>query len=728
MTISSDAIRVDFEGTQPPVFTFPVPFRFLDDENLLVLRTNLESGITTTLILSSIAADGFTAIGANDPNGGTITLNTGLMPGNRLTILANAPTTQLTDYIRNDPFPAESHERALDKLTLVAKGVRESLTRAFTFPPGLIGISTAFPFPESLKGLRWNSSETAIENFEITGFSAPGGADLIGFQQELFGAVPRTLAEKLFEEISTDDFGVPKDGSTDSTFKFNQFKDALLLTGRRGYINPGAYVFTKGGVVFDNGNVNRSFPFIRTDGPQFVSIRPVGSVNAPLIQILGGSIASGGNTFWNSGFLGGFTIIGDNAPYNVENAGIRLRGVQNLRVGHIRANNLSGDVVHLPNAVIGGTNPDPFNVANLVIDTIEGNFCKGMLLNNLNHVGLAGFDCGFMRAIQCERGVWFGFGSASTVNAISVGSCLGWSLDDGTQIGNPTTANRVHIGLCELDDAQFGIRLSRTQGVTIDRVRFVHRRNGSPLNQSGLYFPRIAIDINGGILPATRSVRINATHRIEAGGVKADVGVFSDYHSNANIADVHVDHDLTDNAGIGFIDTDLFINTNANMDHQITRVGMKINDTQFQEFVLANTNGTVVVPSGGYTTPANDIPFAAEASDRRILFNSPFFTAKYDGFVRITAQLGLSTTANVRIQMGVRRITTGGVSIMALNTRQFQAVTGILQTYVVNGIVPCLAGDRFALNMDNDSGAGLPEAIFGSLAADNRITFEHVTK
>lgn len=54
--------------------------------------------------------------------------------GHTVFIKRNIPITQATDYVANDPFPAESHEDALDKLTFVAQQLSTDVGRSLKYP------------------------------------------------------------------------------------------------------------------------------------------------------------------------------------------------------------------------------------------------------------------------------------------------------------------------------------------------------------------------------------------------------------------------------------------------------------------------------------------------------------------------------------------------------------------------------------------------------------------
>lgn len=168
MTVSSDTARADYIGNGVTVL-FTVPFRFLENTHLRVIRTVIATGVETVLTLDSTGANGFTATGAGQPSGGSITVVTAPADATeKISILSDVPITQLTDYIANDPFASESHERALDKLTMIARALKEKLTRALTLPESVTGVSATLPSPVALRPLVWNAAGTGIANGDTT--------------------------------------------------------------------------------------------------------------------------------------------------------------------------------------------------------------------------------------------------------------------------------------------------------------------------------------------------------------------------------------------------------------------------------------------------------------------------------------------------------------------------------------------------------------------------------
>jgi hypothetical protein len=62
-------------------------------------------------------------------NGGSVNFTTAPASGVEVVLIRDTNLTQEVDYIANDPFPAETHEGAIDKLTLLAQEQQEELDR-----------------------------------------------------------------------------------------------------------------------------------------------------------------------------------------------------------------------------------------------------------------------------------------------------------------------------------------------------------------------------------------------------------------------------------------------------------------------------------------------------------------------------------------------------------------------------------------------------------------------
>jgi len=116
MTVSSQVSEVSYD-TDGVATAYPVPFYFLANSHLRVWLLEPISGTETDLVLGS----DYGVTGAGNTAGGTVNTYTAWPMGLKLGIQRIVPITQETSYQPNDPFPAKSHERALDKLTMLAQ-------------------------------------------------------------------------------------------------------------------------------------------------------------------------------------------------------------------------------------------------------------------------------------------------------------------------------------------------------------------------------------------------------------------------------------------------------------------------------------------------------------------------------------------------------------------------------------------------------------------------------
>ena len=165
MTVSSTTSRVSYAGNGSTT-AFTASFPFLANADLVVL---LVTGSTqTTLVLST----DYTVTGAGGTSG-TVTCTTAPASGSTLVIYRDPAVTQLVDYQPNDPFPANTHETALDRLTMISQRQKDLVTRSMRLSDGDVsGASTTLPSPEANKVIGWNSGATGLTNIDGNLFAA----------------------------------------------------------------------------------------------------------------------------------------------------------------------------------------------------------------------------------------------------------------------------------------------------------------------------------------------------------------------------------------------------------------------------------------------------------------------------------------------------------------------------------------------------------------------------
>lgn len=158
MTISTTDNKVSYNGNGvTTVFAFP--YLFFTNTDLDVYSVS-PSGALTLLTPTT----DYTVTGAGVESGGTVTTVVPPATGTQLLIVRVLSLTQETDYIEGDAFPAESHERALDRLTMITQQIQEEVDRALTLPVQSSGVSAELPAPVANAFIGWNSAADALQN------------------------------------------------------------------------------------------------------------------------------------------------------------------------------------------------------------------------------------------------------------------------------------------------------------------------------------------------------------------------------------------------------------------------------------------------------------------------------------------------------------------------------------------------------------------------------------
>jgi len=124
MTVSSTTTKNSYSGDGSTT-TFAYAFKIFADADLTVILRSA-AGTETVQTLTT----NYTVTNAGNANGGNVVFVTAPASGVTVVIRRNMAQTQSTDYTANDPFPAESHEDALDRLTFIAQQQQEEVDRS----------------------------------------------------------------------------------------------------------------------------------------------------------------------------------------------------------------------------------------------------------------------------------------------------------------------------------------------------------------------------------------------------------------------------------------------------------------------------------------------------------------------------------------------------------------------------------------------------------------------
>lgn len=137
MTVSTTTTTVSYTGDGTTV-AFAVPFSFDSSSDLTVTQRVTATGVETTKALTTDYA-----VSGGSGSTGTVTAVTAPASTVTWTIRRATTRTQATDYRENDPFPADTHETTVDKLTRITQEIGNTLeTRALLLPATESGNNT----------------------------------------------------------------------------------------------------------------------------------------------------------------------------------------------------------------------------------------------------------------------------------------------------------------------------------------------------------------------------------------------------------------------------------------------------------------------------------------------------------------------------------------------------------------------------------------------------------
>ncbi len=163
MTVTTTTAR-NVKAPNGSTTSFPVDFSFDAETELVVTRVVIATGVET---LQALTTD-YTTTGGSGATG-SIEMVTA-PPGptiENLVIERVTPRTQATDYRRNDPFPAEVNEAALDKLTRIVQEVVDRIGRSVKLKKSSTLDGPVIPDPEVDKILVGKTT-TEFENKTIS--------------------------------------------------------------------------------------------------------------------------------------------------------------------------------------------------------------------------------------------------------------------------------------------------------------------------------------------------------------------------------------------------------------------------------------------------------------------------------------------------------------------------------------------------------------------------------
>lgn len=156
MTVTADIARWDYTGNGV-LTTYPFTAEIYAATDLKVYVSDVLQvlNVNYTIAVGSIGV----------PAGGNVVFIAGSIPAldAPVSLILDLPLTQLVDYIEGDKFPAEVHERALDRLIKIAQMFMVGLKRVAKLPVSSL-IDLVFPNPTANNYIGWNAAANNLEN------------------------------------------------------------------------------------------------------------------------------------------------------------------------------------------------------------------------------------------------------------------------------------------------------------------------------------------------------------------------------------------------------------------------------------------------------------------------------------------------------------------------------------------------------------------------------------
>ena len=164
MTIATEVKRVVELGTgATKTFYFNAPVELVDDLAVYTFDTSTATGALQ--VRGGGGTYDYTLAINSSTKYATVTLNTNLPTTHRVIIVRAINITQQVDYVEGDPFPAETHEGALDKLTLIATMLSEQIDRSLKVAITSATVtSIELAEPEAGRALIWNPTGSGLIN------------------------------------------------------------------------------------------------------------------------------------------------------------------------------------------------------------------------------------------------------------------------------------------------------------------------------------------------------------------------------------------------------------------------------------------------------------------------------------------------------------------------------------------------------------------------------------
>ncbi|WP_426271582.1 hypothetical protein ACN9MB_09150 [Dyella kyungheensis] len=468
MTVNTDICTAGPYAGNGVTTVFSVPFYWLVDTDLKVTKLTAATGLTSTLVLNS----DYTLSGAGNQSGGSLTTAVAPLAGDQIYVERNVDAVQQTAYPSNSPFPASSHEKALDRLTMLVQQNGTLLGRAL--------VRSALQSTYDLGNNVLVNSGTAVNPNDvptyvqvqgmIVGGAAPAlassnGSSLVGWIQSGAGAVQRTSQDKMRDVVSVFDFMTAAQ-ITDAKvgtqiYDMTAAMQAAHNTGNRVYYPSGNYKFST--ISFSSGGIVGDGPgktiLTSTNATTANLITYTGTGGGPQVPLFRDFLLQAANTKADGAALSFIPSSGEisyvkidnivtyNVPYGVSFTAASLWTISDSKFLNYTA---SGLYVQNTNHVDSGDSA----VVNCLFSTAQASGTRygiwqrssgGLKITNCKfNGGQAGYVLGFVSSTQSTGDL--AISNCSIENMLNYGIYLG--RDSGSFGFGAITLSNIQIAIC----------------------------------------------------------------------------------------------------------------------------------------------------------------------------------------------------------------------------------------------------------------------------------------
>jgi len=246
MTVSSTTKRNSYTGNGSTT-TFAYSFKIFDDDDITVILRTTATGTETVQTKTTH----YSVTGVGSASGGNVVFGSAPTSAQTVVLLRQTAQTQATDYTPNDPFPAASHEDALDKLTLMAQDQQDELDRTIKLSRTNTMTSTEFTV---------GATDRANK---VLGFDGSGELTVtqeLGTFRGDFAASTSYSARDIIRDTSTGNIFIVNEAHTSSgseplTSNANSAKYTLLIESATAGVVAGTVTASRGVIVDGNKDI-----------------------------------------------------------------------------------------------------------------------------------------------------------------------------------------------------------------------------------------------------------------------------------------------------------------------------------------------------------------------------------------------------------------------------------------------------------------------------------------